>query len=246
MKTACPTQCPVCPFRKTSLNSWLGSYTVSSVLDTIWKGLPFFCHTRASYNRDDWAEKLEANGKLCLGGLAFSDKIMAPPSDDPEVRAARESIDKSQIECMEPKEFQAHHSQPPSFSKKTTKNPKANPKGKRQNPKPKPEPVARKRTDDEVEEEVAKLRVMAPKIVQFSKFGDDNRAKIDAQIDALAGFWDEDDLDREYDLTDEDFVEEHGGENNVEEMRNAALTALLWRDGQSSDTPSEDWEPLLQ
>jgi hypothetical protein len=111
-----PKQCKVCPFRKTSAPGWLGAYTLGTLFSSIWKGFPFFCHSSMDYERPDWEEHALTNpraGKHCVGGLVFAHKIMAPDREIkyPEVRDARERVLKivDQVECMEPREFMAHH-----------------------------------------------------------------------------------------------------------------------------------------
>ena len=112
MKTPCKVQCPQCPFRKTSIPAYLGDYTVSSVFKSIWHGQAFFCHTKINYGDDNWLNKAEKNGKLCLGGLAYAKKMLAPIREvsDPEVKKAREGyIEDGGVECMTPMEFMKWH-----------------------------------------------------------------------------------------------------------------------------------------
>ena len=116
MKTACKVQCPQCPFRPKSLKGWLGSYTPEQIAYQAWRSITFFCHTKINYENNDWLKKANENGKICLGSLAFANKMMAPlrknayPETDPVVIQLREEIkDRKDIECMGVKEFIEHH-----------------------------------------------------------------------------------------------------------------------------------------
>lgn len=116
MKRPCETQCPQCPFRSTSASGWLGGYeTPGNVLNALWHDSPFFCHTRADYERSDWEEVLLRNGELCLGGLLCREDWPCPASDDPEVAAAQDWAVAMREACPErfdvmgPKEFMRHH-----------------------------------------------------------------------------------------------------------------------------------------
>lgn len=118
MKTACKTQCRECPFRRNAVPGYLGDYTAATVFYTIWRNNPFFCHSKINYEEDGWLEKAMHNGKLCLGGLAFANKIRAPKNaesykdegSDAEVIKARATIEtRNDIDCMGAKEFLTHH-----------------------------------------------------------------------------------------------------------------------------------------
>lgn len=108
-----PRQCKVCPFRATSAPGWLGDYTAQSVFSSIWKGEPFFCHDSIDYTDPKWADKAvnsSRNGKLCVGGLAFANKILAPTRDVlPVILIGRERVKLIDVECMSPQEFGEHH-----------------------------------------------------------------------------------------------------------------------------------------
>jgi len=108
-----PNQCKACPFRPTSAPGWLGDYTAGAVFSSIWKGLPFFCHTSINYRNKNWEARAMSSGKLCTGGLLFAHKIMAPESQiqHEPIRIARLKVldIKDKIVCMEPREFGEHH-----------------------------------------------------------------------------------------------------------------------------------------
>lgn len=69
-------------------------------------------------------------------------------------------------------------------------------------------------TPEQVQEELQKLKELAPRIKQRSFFGDDNRAKIDAQIAVLSGLY-----------VDEESEEFEDGDNDIYE---AARLAHDW------------------
>ncbi len=108
-----PEQCKQCPFRKTSAPGWLGEYTAGTVFSSIWKGFPFFCHTSVNYKNKNWEKRAMKNGKLCVGGLVFANKILAPDREIQHevIRIARGAVEliENQVECMGPKEFAEHH-----------------------------------------------------------------------------------------------------------------------------------------
>jgi hypothetical protein len=110
-------QCKQCPFRKNSLPGWLGNYDVGSIFRAIWKGFPFFCHSAINYKSKTWETKAMKDGKLCVGGLLFAHKILAPEREcqHDEIRRARLAVVHYQdkIECMDAKEFGEHHQQGP-------------------------------------------------------------------------------------------------------------------------------------
>jgi hypothetical protein len=116
-KKACATQCPQCPFRRTSLPGYLGSYEgPGAVHSSLWHKEPFFCHTRTNYRRRDWRQVVEREGKLCLGALIFVGRAAYfPKPDDPEIAVALvEAMEgfranSDSVDVMEGKEFIDYH-----------------------------------------------------------------------------------------------------------------------------------------
>ena len=101
-------------------------------------------------------------------------------------------------------------------------------------------------TKKEIEEEIKKLKELAPVIRQTSLVGTNNkaqilvstnnRAQIEAQIKVLENLWDNDEIYDHYD---------HAGIE--EEILDAAIGTRQWLDGEHDvDTLSEDWEVLRQ
>lgn len=103
-------QCKQCPFRRTSAPGWLGNYTPASVVSSIWKGFPFFCHTKINYESKTWQARAMKNGTLCAGGLAFANLLKVPRSAHAAIEKGREQIRCIEVECMTVREFVAHHS----------------------------------------------------------------------------------------------------------------------------------------
>ena len=84
-------------------------------------------------------------------------------------------------------------------------------------------------TKPEIAEELEKLNGQLSRVRAFSSFGDDNKAKIKAQIAVIENGWDEDDIYLEV-------PEAHQGD---------ALEARAWLDGQATDgSCSESWEGI--
>ncbi len=116
MKTACKVQCPQCPFRPNALPGWLGDYTAASIFESLWRGLPFFCHTRIRYEDPNWLDKAQRNGKVCLGSLAFSNQMHCPTrpdayeTTDPVVlRLREETRSRKDVAIMGTQEFMDWH-----------------------------------------------------------------------------------------------------------------------------------------
>lgn len=96
-----------------------------------------------------------------------------------------------------------------------------------------------RKTDQQINEEVKKLREMKPYIRQYSFFGDDNHESIEVQIQVLEGRMDEDEI---YETWPEPEDEEDG----YEYIRSNAMDALNWAMGTEEDDSSlsADWAHL--
>lgn len=246
MKTACISQCAQCPFRPTSLPSYLGDYTVTSVMDAIWHNQPFFCHTKIDYSRGRAMEQAHTNGKLCRGSIAFADKLGVPLSGgDPQVVTARLVNQRHEsVECMSPAQFADWHN--PDNMTNLGKLPKIA-KGSSKGTKSRVEKGG-KPTDAEVEAEIAALKAIRPLIVPHSMFGDDNLAMLDAQITALEERMDESDVSNQWGLLDEDdeddglsnadLNEQDGRSDNKE---SSAMEAAQWLNGDRLESLAEGW-----
>jgi len=91
------------------------------------------------------------------------------------------------------------------------------------------------KTQKEIEKQIVALKEIRPKVRPYSFFGDDNLAKLDAQVKVL-----EEDMD-----SDEVWGEWPEEESDME-IRMAADGAVAWRDGESEvDDLATDW-PLSE
>jgi hypothetical protein len=107
--------------------------------------------------------------------------------------------------------------------------------------KPSPKKPA-KPTAEEIKVEIEKLREMKPKLPRTTKFGDDNHAAIDAEIEVLENDLDEDEI---YSKGPED--EDHDDSEWSQHQMEAALYTRQWMEGEAEDgSPSEGWAPLVQ
>lgn len=89
------------------------------------------------------------------------------------------------------------------------------------------------KSQKEIDEQVAKLKEIRPKVRPYSTFGGDNLAKLDAQIKVLEKDMDSDDIWNEWPQDEADM-----------EIRMSADEARNWLDGESDDL-AEDW-PLIK
>lgn len=90
------------------------------------------------------------------------------------------------------------------------------------------------KTQEEIDEQIAALKEIRPKVKPYSFFGDDNLAKLDAQIKVL-----------EEDMDPDEVWDEWPEEEKDMEIRMAADETVAWRDGESDvDNLADDW-PLL-
>ncbi len=260
MKTPCTVQCPQCPFRPTALPTYLGDYDARTIQEHAWRGVPFLCHTKVNYASSRAVEKAKVKGKLCLGYLTYANKIMAPKRadaypgmTDPEVLAARAAVEgRTDVECMDPREFAAHHDKA-NVAVNMAKVQKANPLKQKRTRSPK-KVVPRKPgppTPEEIEAEIAALKDLRTKIVPSSMFGDDNLALLEVHIRVL-----EEEMDmteavdafEPLDEEDEDDGEVNAETNEMEERTSdkasAALDTVDWLKHGDRARPSEGW-PLL-
>ncbi len=90
-----------------------------------------------------------------------------------------------------------------------------------------------RRNKEEIKKEAETLREMKPRVRQFSAFGDDHHAAIDAQIEVL-----------EMGLNDDDVYDrfEDEGQNVLDE----ALHAYEWLTGENENAPSVGWAELAK
>ena len=89
-------------------------------------------------------------------------------------------------------------------------------------------------TREEIAKEIETLKDLAPKIPQHDAFGSSNRAKVDAEIDALMGRF----------VFSDDEDDDEGDEYDAE-LESVAMAARDWAEGRSDEKPSDNWKPLV-
>jgi hypothetical protein len=92
--------------------------------------------------------------------------------------------------------------------------------------------MSKRKLQKEIDKEIATLKGMVDKIPPFTAFGDSNVERIEAEIRVLEESMDEDDV---FDTFDDG-----------SEAQDAARNALLWREGNEDESPSEGWKPLVK
>lgn len=92
--------------------------------------------------------------------------------------------------------------------------------------------MAKLKTAEEVQAEIVALTDVKPFVPQRTFFGNDNHAKIDAQLWALRETDDEEDADEKW--ADE---EDH-------EVMEGAKYAIRWKNGEEDVPPSKDWASI--
>lgn len=95
--------------------------------------------------------------------------------------------------------------------------------------------VIKPKTQVEIDVQIEALKAIRPKVKPYSYFGDDNLAKLDAQVKIL-----------EEDLDSDDVWDEWPDEEGDIEIRMSADGAISWRDGESDiEDLATDW-PLIE
>lgn len=89
----------------------------------------------------------------------------------------------------------------------------------------------------EIQIEIDRLKKMKPKVKHYTFFGDDNWARIEAQIRVL-----------DLGLNEDDIYDEWPGDDEME-IRSGAQDALAWIEGEGGegdDPPSAGWKELME
>lgn len=94
-----------------------------------------------------------------------------------------------------------------------------------------------KPTDKAIQEEVARLKKMKPRVLHRSFFGDDHHAAIDAQVRVLENNMSADSIENYFE------PDEDGRGQNI---LDAALSACYWREGEIDENPSHEWKELIR
>ena len=93
-----------------------------------------------------------------------------------------------------------------------------------------------KKTQEEVDSEIERLKELSGHIRRYSLFGDDNEAALQAELNVLEAGLTEDDIGDYYD-------------SSPTNVYDAAWFAMQWREGDTSadeGSPADNWEHLRQ
>lgn len=102
------------------------------------------------------------------------------------------------------------------------------------------------KTEKQIKKEAEALVKLKPQVPMYTAFGDNNHAKIEAEIRVLSDNMSEDDIydtwpvDGKDDEESLEFERENGHENS------AALYVRQWMDGEEEDGPAKGWAELAK
>jgi len=97
------------------------------------------------------------------------------------------------------------------------------------------------RTPKEISAQIATLKKIKPLVPAKSVVGDDNHGAIEAQIEVLKTNMSEDDI---FTRADDGITPSH--KLWTDYVRDIAMDARQWLDGNSFSPPSTDWEPIIK
>lgn len=98
-----------------------------------------------------------------------------------------------------------------------------------------------KPTQKQIDSEIAKLKKMKPRVRRTSAFGDNHHNAIDAQVEVLTSRLSEMAI---YDRSDDGTGDELNEDKWRENVRESALEARRWMDGDEPHPPSHNWKEL--
>lgn len=98
------------------------------------------------------------------------------------------------------------------------------------------------RSQKEIDAELKRLTELKDQVPQYTMFGDDNRAAIEAQIEVLS---EELDLDDIYQRSVEDEDDDDDSKWNLH-TRDSALTAFQWLSEEEDELPSKGWSEIVE
>lgn len=104
--------------------------------------------------------------------------------------------------------------------------------------------MSKKPTEKQINEEIKKLTEMKPYVRRRTLFGDDNHEGIDAQIKVLMKPMDNDEIFDEWPEQGEHDDDSDSDVDENESVRDHALQAFEWLEGESEESLSESWAPL--
>lgn len=102
-------------------------------------------------------------------------------------------------------------------------------------------------TKKQINQQIAALKKMKPRVLHFSGFDDDHHAAIDAQVSVLENRLTEDDL---YEKQSECLDMECSGEDDInwhiDNIYESGLEAARWLAGDPEAVkPTDNWKPLM-
>lgn len=98
-----------------------------------------------------------------------------------------------------------------------------------------------KKTQQQIDGEIAKLTEIKPKVLRRSHFGDDHHAAIDAQVDVMQRKLTNDSI---YDRYSPD--PDNEDDDRPQNVLDAAIEAREWMDGNRDEDLSDEWKELVQ
>ena len=116
MKYTKTEPCSECPFRKKSLQGWLGRNSPIQMATDALSEVHLPCHVMVDYEDEDWHEKIYEDGSKvehCAGARACAKKSGQLPRDE-TLRKMQEELQSSAIEeCMDAPTFLNYHNNAP-------------------------------------------------------------------------------------------------------------------------------------
>lgn len=101
----------------------------------------------------------------------------------------------------------------------------------------------KKPTNEQIAAEIAALKKMKPSVCKTTAFGDDNHAAIDAQIAVLEERLTDGKIYDRYEPTGDSDIDHDEGRGDG--VLSSAIDAQQWRDGDTSEKPSEGWQGIV-
>lgn len=109
------TPCHACPWKRNSIQGYLGSDKPESFFAATYYGdVDMPCHTQIDYSDPNWLQTQEPNVDMCAGALIFMANHMKLPRDERMAAAVRQIAERTPKSVRatvfsHPAEFFAHH-----------------------------------------------------------------------------------------------------------------------------------------
>lgn len=102
------TPCAECPFKRRSLQGWLGNSTPLEFIRTTMAEHEMPCHMQVDYEQEDWREQQE-EVSLCAGSLILFRNFYKRPRDGKLAEAVERVRRNTQLVFTTPWQFLKHH-----------------------------------------------------------------------------------------------------------------------------------------